>query len=300
MLSKDPCLNITFFFILFMLIYIMFSNTSEKFTVDQTNSKPINPPVTVDQKNPKSNDPQVNKNGNNNVQPNHDEHDEQYEHDEHDEPGPKDILAEHIITTRGIVSRGEMPLMLGNRKKNQYVFHTPQDGKKELWISPRKVDDSDWDWDNSLSIDSTNHIVSTNGNQLQLANNFMLSADADGWLRTRSHDGKSYKDFAAQHIWADQGVKSQGCDFVLGQNCANGNSGASRALVKDAGPQLVINYANDFKEGTRVDGDLHISKLWIGDRWSLEPEGDVLVFRDNKSNGDNHYTMSPTRGVKNI
>ncbi len=297
MLSKDPCLNITFFFILFMLIYIMFTNRPERFAVDQSNSKPNVPAVNDDHQNPKPIVPPVNddhKNPKPIDPPGHDNY------NDHDELGPTDILAEHIISTRGIVSRGEMPLMLGNRKKNQYLFHTPQNGKKELWISPRKVDDSDWDWDNSLSIDSTNHVVSTNGNQLQLANNFMLSADADGWLRTRSHDGKGYKDFAAQHIWADQGVKSQGCDFVLGQNCANGNSGASRALVKDAGPQLVVNYANDFSGGTRVDGDLHISKLWIGDRWSLEPEGDVLVFRDNKSNGNNHYTMLPGHGVKNF
>jgi hypothetical protein len=94
---------------------------------------------------------------------------------------------------------------------------------------------------------------------LQLPNDFMLSADVDGWLRTKTHDGQKYKNMAADLIYANSGVQSQGCDFVLGGNCSRGDSGPSRALVKDQGPQLVINYANDFKQGTRIDGDFYLN-----------------------------------------
>ncbi len=206
---------------------------------------------------------------------------------------PQDLTVGSLVSNKGIKSVGNIPMILGDDNNNQYIMHTPQDGRKQLWISPRKADNSDWDWGYSLSVDAANRTVSTNGNQLQLPNDFMLSADADGWLRNRTHDGQKYKNFAAELLYADQGVFSGGCDFVVGQNCGRGDSGASRALVKDQGPQLVINYANDFKAGTRVDGDLHVNKLWIGDRWSLEPEGNVLVFRDNKTGGDKRFAMYP-------
>jgi hypothetical protein len=210
--------------------------------------------------------------------------------------GPQDLTVGSLVSNKGIHSSGVVPIILGDEKNNQFVMHTPQDGRKQLWISPIKADHSDWDWNYSLSMDAANRTVSTNGNQLQLPNDFMPRGDADGWLRLMGHDGKAYKKFAAQQVYADQGVFSGGCDFVVGQNCGRGDSGASRALVKDSGPQLVINYANDFKAGTRVDGDLHVNKLWLGDRWSLEPEGNVLVFRDNKSGGDNRYAMFPGQG----
>lgn len=273
MFSQDSCINITFVIILIFLVYLLFRNRSENFEIE--GFVDVNERKLEHKENKLNNIPIVN-----NLELNE----------------PKEIIAKHIISNEGIHSKSPVPMVLGDIEHNQYALHTPQDGRKQLWIAPRKVDNSDWDWGYSLSIDSINHTVSTNGNQLQLSNDFMLSGDSDGWLRTRTHDNKSYKNFAGDKIWADNGILSQGCDFVLGQNCGRGDAGPSRALVKDNGPQLVINYANDFKAGTRVDGDLHVNKLWVGDRWSIEPEGNVLVFRDNKTGGDNRYAMLSGQG----
>ncbi|NDD67294.1 hypothetical protein EBZ35_06565, partial [bacterium] len=53
-------------------------------------------------------------------------------------------------------------------------------------------------------------------------------------------------------------IRNGGYDFVLGSRdqVSRGNSGASRALVKDSSATLVLNYAGDFTGGARVDSDL--------------------------------------------
>jgi hypothetical protein len=57
------------------------------------------------------------------------------------------------------------------------------------------------------------------------------------------------------------GLVNSGFDFVLGNGdqSSRGNSGASRALVKEGGNVLVLNYGNDFSGGTRVGGNLSVS-----------------------------------------
>jgi hypothetical protein len=52
-------------------------------------------------------------------------------------------------------------------------------------------------------------------------------------------------------------------DFVLGNwnQTDRGDTGRSRALVKDVGGKLVLNYAGDFKGGVRVDSDVEAQKI---------------------------------------
>lgn len=73
-------------------------------------------------------------------------------------------------------------------------------------------------------------------------------------------------------------IASRGTDFSLGiGNTTYGDTGASKALSKDANSQLVLNRGNDFK-GVRVDGDLLHKNTWTQD-------GDVFL----RSKGDNNH-----------
>ena len=58
-------------------------------------------------------------------------------------------------------------------------------------------------------------------------------------------------------------ITNGGFDFILGNTdqSARGNSGSSRALVKDASATLVLNYSGDFGGGVRVDSNLKASSL---------------------------------------
>jgi|APGre2960657404_1045060.scaffolds.fasta_scaffold00001_11 hypothetical protein len=63
------------------------------------------------------------------------------------------------------------------------------------------------------------------------------------------------------NIKSSNNIENGGMDFKLGtrDQATRGNSGNSRALVKDAAATLVVNYANDFIGGTRVDGNLSVT-----------------------------------------
>jgi hypothetical protein len=66
-----------------------------------------------------------------------------------------------------------------------------------------------------------------------------------GWFKGSSgSDGKDGKDYENQF------------EFVLGKHdqTSRGNTGASRAMIKNINSQLVLNYMNDFKGGVVVDG----------------------------------------------
>lgn len=61
---------------------------------------------------------------------------------------------------------------------------------------------------------------------------------------------------AAGNIGAIGGITNGGYDFILGNanQVARGNSGPSRALVKEGAASLKINFAGDFTGGTEVQG----------------------------------------------
>lgn len=64
-----------------------------------------------------------------------------------------------------------------------------------------------------------------------------------------------------QAISALGSVTSGGFDFILGNTdqSSRGDSGSSRALVKNTGNVLVINFQNDFSGGTKVESDLRVT-----------------------------------------
>lgn len=69
-------------------------------------------------------------------------------------------------------------------------------------------------------------------------------------------------------------ITNGGFDFNLGttDQLSRGNTGDSRALVKDGSSQLTINYANDFSGGTRV-GSSVFTLGFGGDYFKVEDQG---------------------------
>jgi hypothetical protein len=63
------------------------------------------------------------------------------------------------------------------------------------------------------------------------------------------------------NIKASGNITNGGFDFVIGNTnqSTRGNSGLSRALVKDASSTLVLNYAGDFTGGVRVDSAMVVA-----------------------------------------
>lgn len=62
-------------------------------------------------------------------------------------------------------------------------------------------------------------------------------------------------------LMVQETVTNGGFDFIMGNydQSSRGNTGSSRALVKEVGGKLVINYQGDFFGGTRVDGPLTVN-----------------------------------------
>ncbi len=66
---------------------------------------------------------------------------------------------------------------------------------------------------------------------------------------------------ATSNIFAGGSFVNGGFDFILGNKdqSTRGNSGASRALVKDTGNVLSVNHGIDFTGGTKVNGNLSVT-----------------------------------------
>jgi hypothetical protein len=67
--------------------------------------------------------------------------------------------------------------------------------------------------------------------------------------------------FNGSSVGVSGNITNGGFDFILGNTdqSSRGNSGASRALIKDNGAVLVLNYAGDFTGGTRIDSTLRVT-----------------------------------------
>ena len=78
-------------------------------------------------------------------------------------------------------------------------------------------------------------------------------------------------------------LRVTGFDFVLGNGdqSSRGDSGDSRALVKDTGAVLVLNYDNDFTGGVRIDGELKVTNDITAFASSDERLKDNLTTIDN-------------------
>jgi hypothetical protein len=88
-----------------------------------------------------------------------------------------------------------------------------------------------------------------------------------GWYMTDTNYLRSYN---GKGIWTDgktvtSSIEVRGFELILGNGdqASRGNSGSSRAVVKDAGNILAINYNNDFTGGVRLDGVVRIPNRLI-------------------------------------
>lgn len=54
-------------------------------------------------------------------------------------------------------------------------------------------------------------------------------------------------------------LKTDTCDFVIGRKCTRGDCKSCRAIVKDDGNILTLNYGNDFTGGTKINSDLNVT-----------------------------------------
>jgi hypothetical protein len=113
---------------------------------------------------------------------------------------------------------------------------------------------------------------------------------------------------ASSDITSAGTVHNQGFDFKLGagDQSTRGDSGASRALVKDVGSTLTINYDGDFTGGVKVTGNLHVTGTITtngavycsyggstGFTQTLTTSSTVLNFSTEKElSSSDHFTIS--------
>ena len=90
---------------------------------------------------------------------------------------------------------------------------------------------------------------------------------------------------AAGKVWAGGNITNGGFDFILGNTdqVTRGNSGASRAIIKDFGNELGINFQGEFTGGTRIDSKLRILS-----------DGEAATLTSSL------YTLGGIRAEKNI
>lgn len=91
---------------------------------------------------------------------------------------------------------------------------------------------------------------------------------------------------------------SGGFDFILGNTdqSSRGNSGSSRALVKDSSSTLALNYGGDFSGGVRVDSNISIAGTTTVYRTSTgtETRGTFLRLTNAGNGGDSVISWDST------
>jgi len=111
------------------------------------------------------------------------------------------------------------------QKCNDWIFHTPGDGRRMLYVAPKRDNGDgtcgDWEWNKQVTIDGNDG--ATRVNKLKLGNKWTMSGvgDAHGnddWLRLFSNDeGGYYGGFAAGRLWTGQGYLA-GSDRKMKEN----------------------------------------------------------------------------------
>ncbi len=92
---------------------------------------------------------------------------------------------------------------------------------------------------------------------------------------------------SCSNLYASNNIENGGFDFVLGitDQTTRGDSGLSRALVKDSGSTLVLNYADDFTGGIR-----------LGNGTDVQVSGSIKASNNANTLG-NVYTTGGNVGV---
>jgi hypothetical protein len=86
------------------------------------------------------------------------------------------------IAAGGNLSAGNDLILDGD---NKWIFHTPDDGRKTMYVAPLKADNSDWNWDKSTQF-SENGDVFVPGN-INMSNGWSINT-SDGQFRIK-HKG---------------------------------------------------------------------------------------------------------------
>jgi hypothetical protein len=184
-------------------------------------------------------------------------------------------------------------LILGG--DNSWILHTPDDGRKQLYVAPRTADKKDWDWSKQTQFMPDGSIIAAGRNilgeidelrkrpagsgaasgPLKISDKWMLQ-DENGVVvlrNTTAPKDSRYAFFPNEYVDVRNATAgadyNKQVDFVLGKDAApeRGPVGPARALVRDGGSALTINYADDFaggvnlnaKGGFRVAGNANIN-----------------------------------------
>ena len=156
---------------------------------------------------------------------------------------------------------------------NSWILHTPDDGRKQLYIAPGK-NGKDWNWGAQTQFMQDGSVL--------FSNNLAIPSGKALTIRDQYHGLKFSDDVDGPVLYGYGGGKLQ----------AAGNA---------RGEQVVDALKWDHSGNVNVTNTINAKKLCLGDRWCIVPEGNVLVFRDNLTGGDNRYAMFPGQGnAKNL
>jgi hypothetical protein len=177
-------------------------------------------------------------------------------------------------TVKGNMNVGDNVVMEGD---NSWILHTPDDGRKTMYVAPRTADKKDWDWGKQTKFNADGSVefsgpvtvqgkpvgaAAAGAGPVKLSDKWVLQ-DENGVVvlrNTNAPKDSRYAFFPNEYV----DVRNQPAggmdynkqvDFVLGKDAApeRGAVGAARALVRDGGSALTINYDNDFTGGVNVN-----------------------------------------------
>ena len=152
---------------------------------------------------------------------------------------------------------------------NSWILHTPDDGRKQLYIAPRKADKSDWDWSKQTQLMADGSIIiSPSGLKVSDGNDWMriFGSDKNG---TAMYNGVSIKDNGGLNVgeWARVPEGTTKTKDLLVGNTAYFKGGAS--VHNPDNWQTHFPWAGDNKNYIRGDTELrgnvnNIGNLDIG------------------------------------
>jgi hypothetical protein len=89
----------------------------------------------------------------------------------------------HVIVNGPLSAGGDLIL----EGDNKWIFHTPDDGRKTMYVAPLKADKTDWNWDKSTQFHDNGHVI-VNG-PLSAGGDLLLEGD-NRWVFHTPDDGR--------------------------------------------------------------------------------------------------------------